>query len=122
MSGNKWNCVLLSLFFLFLVFCSSGYALKCLVCTSTTQVCTTNHTCPKGDYSCLRITVGTSKTYRCEQHNNCKVEILQKEFGNSFSFYCCQGNDLCNTAIAIPAHKTLLGLLTLIAVVWLVCF
>uniref|UniRef100_A0A8C8VKF1 MAC-inhibitory protein n=1 Tax=Pelusios castaneus TaxID=367368 RepID=A0A8C8VKF1_9SAUR len=123
MNGNKTNCVLLTVFVVLAVFCSSVFMLKCYKCEQHADVpCKSNITCTGSDNSCLLFKDEQVAISRCYPYSKCEVAIIEKEFSSKkFEFRCCQ-KDLCNRSPTMMISKAVFSVATLMTMSWILCF
>ncbi|XP_059578736.1 CD59 glycoprotein [Alligator mississippiensis] len=119
---NKMNCILISAFITLVVFCSSGYSLRCYTCDQSPVLCKTNGTCIPGEDACLQIRFTKVKTYACWKSSRCNInEIASLFHADNFEYFCCQ-TDMCNKSPTIVISKTAFSVATIMTMIWILCF
>ncbi|XP_067413629.1 CD59 glycoprotein [Emydura macquarii macquarii] len=122
MKGNKSNYVLLTVFVILAVFCSSGDMLKCYNCPLSFETCKTNVTCTGNSDACLWLKIGERTITQCFPYSNCDVTKIQEEFkSENFNFRCCQ-KDLCNRSSTMMISKAVFSIATMMTMIWMLCF
>ncbi|XP_043938653.1 CD59 glycoprotein [Protopterus annectens] len=103
-----------ALFTLLVLWCSSGFALKCYKCQNK-QNCAVNETqmCSDGENACLTVTpTGALPTRKCYPYGQCNLDSLKPTYGSNLHFMCCQ-TDLCNSSVTFEKNKVVLGVVAL---------
>ncbi|KAG6937923.1 CD59 molecule, partial [Chelydra serpentina] len=122
MNGNKTNCVLLTVFIILAVFCSSGYMLKCYNCPLVAVPCKTNITCQSDLDSCLWLKIGERMLSNCYRYSNCNTDRIKEEYKfDNFEFKCCQ-KDLCNRSQTTMISTAVFSIATMMTMIWILCF
>ncbi|XP_074853568.1 CD59 glycoprotein [Carettochelys insculpta] len=122
MNGNKTNCILLTVFFILAVFCSSGYMLKCYKCALSAGPCKTNVTCSNDLDSCLLLKIGEQTISDCFKYATCDIAQLKEQFHvDNFNYKCCQ-KDLCNMSPTMMTSKAVLSITAIMTTIWILCF
>nr|XP_025042571.1 CD59 glycoprotein-like isoform X2 [Pelodiscus sinensis] len=122
MNGSKMNCVLLTVFFILALFCSSGYMLDCYNCSLTVGPCKTNITCASGLDSCLWLKVGERTLHDCYKYSKCNIHAIEEDYKTSnFNFKCCQKN-LCNISPIMMISEAVFSITLMITMIWILCF
>ncbi|XP_019374958.1 PREDICTED: CD59 glycoprotein [Gavialis gangeticus] len=119
---NKMNCILISAFITLVVFCSSGYSLRCYTCEQSPVLCKTNGTCIPGEDACLQIRLPKVKTYACWKNSRCNTNEIASVFhADNFEYFCCQ-TDMCNKSPTTVTSKTAFSVATIMTMIWILCF
>ncbi|CAM4568225.1 CD59 glycoprotein [Lepidochelys kempii] len=119
MNRNKTNHVLLTVFIIMAVFCSSGYMLKCYDCPLTAVPCKTNITCRNGLDSCLWLKTGEKTLSHCYTYSNCNMNQIKEDYKfDSFNFRCCQ-KDLCNRSPTTMISTAGFSIATIMTMIWI---
>ncbi|CAM5150337.1 unnamed protein product [Natator depressus] len=119
MNRNKTNCVLLTVFIIMAVFCSSGYMLKCYKCPPTAVPCKTNITCGSGFDSCLWLKTGEKTLSDCYTYSSCNINQIKEDYkSDSFNFRCCQ-KDLCNRSPTTMISTAVFSIATIMTMIWI---
>ncbi|XP_068116253.1 CD59 glycoprotein-like [Hyperolius riggenbachi] len=113
MNGAAVSRLALPVGLLFLVLCSTGFALECYQCGWTQGQCTTKQTCPAAEDTCMAITQTTTKDmlYTCKSYSRCNTDSVKLDYQvSNIRVTCCQ-NNLCNKGLAgLPATGLILCL------------
>ncbi|NXH10839.1 CD59 protein, partial [Bucco capensis] len=115
----KMNSILLTACLVLVVFCSSGYSLRCYHCENSPYLCKTNSTCLPTEDACLQVTYGKLRTSSCWKISQCSVKQIADSYHlDNFEFFCCQ-HDLCNEGTIPGINNAAFSIVPVVTMLWM---